>query len=504
MCLCVSPPLDTNLCPSLSSESAIASATASVMIYDDVNKKWLPSGSSSGLSRVHIYFNSSNNAFRVVGRKMQDHEVVINCSILKGLKYNQATPTFHQWRHNCQVYGLNFSSKEEADGFAEAMIKVLETLTSSATLANLNTMTNGSGVGTNVSNIAGNKVPPNSQVVYGHIGPSPNEYQEINYEVSSTLKRNPSNANGCWPSSGVNDVNDGWKQQPGQVNSSQVPQMVPSQQPPPQQQQPLSQQLQQQHYQMQENHMNHINHSIGQMTMGQPPSHIGPVGNMVQPGMPSIMSQGVPNQYQIGHHRSPSGQPNNQQQPPPQQAPQSMMHNQMSQGPMAPTGPPPPPPPPPPPSMNAPNPPPLPSGPLTSNSNSRPTGPMTNNNNNNSINNNNNNTSVNSGPPAMSNFAAALANAKLKKTPGKDDKDGDTISNNSTSSNNRMSGGGGAPHGGIAASMMDEMAKTLARRRAQAEGNDSEAKNWSKSNINGTSPSKDSSDSARYVKKFFK
>ena len=53
-------------------------------------------------------------------------QVVINCAILKGLKYNQATPTFHQWRDNKQVYGLNFSSKDDADVFATAMIRALE------------------------------------------------------------------------------------------------------------------------------------------------------------------------------------------------------------------------------------------------------------------------------------------------------------------------------------------------------------------------------------------
>ncbi|KAK7864969.1 hypothetical protein R5R35_004949 [Gryllus longicercus] len=109
-------------------EQSIASARASVMIYDDVNKKWVPSGSSSGLSKVHIYQHQVNNTFRVVGRKLQDHEVVINCAILKGLKYNQATATFHQWRDNKQVYGLNFSSKEDADAFARAMLHALDTL----------------------------------------------------------------------------------------------------------------------------------------------------------------------------------------------------------------------------------------------------------------------------------------------------------------------------------------------------------------------------------------
>ncbi|PSN32311.1 Protein enabled [Blattella germanica] len=115
------------------SEQSIASARASVMVYDDVNKKWIPSGTSSGLSKVHIYQHQVNNTFRVVGRKLQDHEVVINCAILKGLKYNQATATFHQWRDNKQVYGLNFSSKEDADSFARAMFHALDMLSNAIT-----------------------------------------------------------------------------------------------------------------------------------------------------------------------------------------------------------------------------------------------------------------------------------------------------------------------------------------------------------------------------------
>ena len=53
-------------------------------------------------------------------------QVVINCAILKGLKYNQATPTFHQWRDQRQVYGLNFSSKDDAEVFAAAMLEALK------------------------------------------------------------------------------------------------------------------------------------------------------------------------------------------------------------------------------------------------------------------------------------------------------------------------------------------------------------------------------------------
>ncbi|XP_072895783.1 ena/VASP-like protein isoform X3 [Hemitrygon akajei] len=111
------------------SEQSICQARASVMVYDDSSKKWIPAKpGQQGFSRVNIYHNTSNNTFRVVGMKLQDQQVVINYSIVKGLKYNQATPTFHQWRDARQVYGLNFASKEEATAFSNAMAYALNVL----------------------------------------------------------------------------------------------------------------------------------------------------------------------------------------------------------------------------------------------------------------------------------------------------------------------------------------------------------------------------------------
>ena len=60
-------------------------------------------------------------------------QVVINCALAKGLKYNEATPTFHQWRDQRQVYGLNFPSKEDAQTFGQAVSAALENLRSGAT-----------------------------------------------------------------------------------------------------------------------------------------------------------------------------------------------------------------------------------------------------------------------------------------------------------------------------------------------------------------------------------
>ncbi len=44
------------------------------------------------------------------------------------MKYNAATPTFHQWRDQRQVYGLNFHSKDDAAEFKDAIDQALETL----------------------------------------------------------------------------------------------------------------------------------------------------------------------------------------------------------------------------------------------------------------------------------------------------------------------------------------------------------------------------------------
>uniref|UniRef100_A0A3P9JXQ2 Ena/VASP-like protein n=1 Tax=Oryzias latipes TaxID=8090 RepID=A0A3P9JXQ2_ORYLA len=110
-------------------EQSICQARASVMVYDDTSKKWVPiKPGQQGFSRINIYHNTANNTFRVVGVKLQDQQVVINYSIVKGLKYNQATPTFHQWRDARQVYGLNFASKEEATTFSNAMLFALNVL----------------------------------------------------------------------------------------------------------------------------------------------------------------------------------------------------------------------------------------------------------------------------------------------------------------------------------------------------------------------------------------
>lgn len=59
------------------SETVICSSRATVMLYDDSNKRWLPAGTGpQAFSRVQIYHNPTANSFRVVGRKMQPDQQV--------------------------------------------------------------------------------------------------------------------------------------------------------------------------------------------------------------------------------------------------------------------------------------------------------------------------------------------------------------------------------------------------------------------------------------------
>ena len=118
-------------------EQALISIKATVMLFEEGTKKWVPAGppSPDGTSqtivpaRVQIFLNPAAGSYRIVGRRgAPDHSVVLNCPVLRSLKYNQATPTFHQWRDQKQVYGLYFGSAADAEAFASTMRHCLDAL----------------------------------------------------------------------------------------------------------------------------------------------------------------------------------------------------------------------------------------------------------------------------------------------------------------------------------------------------------------------------------------
>lgn len=73
----VSPPQRRFSPPPRASESVICTTRATVMLYDDANKKWVPAGTGPQVfSRIQIYHSPANQTFRVVGRKMQPDQQV--------------------------------------------------------------------------------------------------------------------------------------------------------------------------------------------------------------------------------------------------------------------------------------------------------------------------------------------------------------------------------------------------------------------------------------------
>lgn len=102
---------------SVDSEQALTSTVASLMHYDNANKRW----NDLGQSTLQIYQNSSDNTFRVVGSSRHTGQVTLDAPLALHLKYSRATEIFIQWRDpdSRQVYGLSFASKDAADGFQQ-------------------------------------------------------------------------------------------------------------------------------------------------------------------------------------------------------------------------------------------------------------------------------------------------------------------------------------------------------------------------------------------------
>lgn len=123
--------IDFRLFPlSFRAETLITGTTASVLKYDNVNRAWAAAG--PGPSRVEIYRNPTTNVYRVVARHVRDSAVTINTLLYPMLEYRRATDTFHQWQDSSCVYGLNFTSKDDANIFGTAMEKSVQSVTAAA------------------------------------------------------------------------------------------------------------------------------------------------------------------------------------------------------------------------------------------------------------------------------------------------------------------------------------------------------------------------------------
>ncbi|XP_055356265.1 vasodilator-stimulated phosphoprotein-like [Paramacrobiotus metropolitanus] len=110
-------------------EKVLATTHATVMAYDDAVRRWLPAGSAcpNATAKVQIYQHKLNYTFRLFGRRLWDHAVVLlDDDMGDKLEYTQTTPTFHQWRSSANRNALQFANKDDAEAFAKAITRAVE------------------------------------------------------------------------------------------------------------------------------------------------------------------------------------------------------------------------------------------------------------------------------------------------------------------------------------------------------------------------------------------
>ncbi len=51
------------------------SAQAAVLLYQNEDKKWVPTGPSNGAAKISLYKNDANMTYRIVARNIANREV---------------------------------------------------------------------------------------------------------------------------------------------------------------------------------------------------------------------------------------------------------------------------------------------------------------------------------------------------------------------------------------------------------------------------------------------
>ncbi|CAG5108684.1 Oidioi.mRNA.OKI2018_I69.chr1.g3908.t1.cds [Oikopleura dioica] len=100
--------------------SEIVKVVANVNLYDRDKQQWIVMDSCRE-NNVFIFLNAEKQEYRIVGRNSSTCEITVDYVIEENLLYNEATPKFHQWKANEEIYGLHFKSEKYAKDFAQKL-----------------------------------------------------------------------------------------------------------------------------------------------------------------------------------------------------------------------------------------------------------------------------------------------------------------------------------------------------------------------------------------------
>uniref|UniRef100_S4RY47 Sprouty related EVH1 domain containing 2b n=1 Tax=Petromyzon marinus TaxID=7757 RepID=S4RY47_PETMA len=133
------------------SENYIVRVRAVVMTRDDSTGGWVPLA-GGGISRVGIYKvlhheETGRNEFLILGERLKDKLVVLECVLKKDVVYNKVTPIFHHWKIDEQKFGLTFQSPADARAFDRGVRKAIEDLSEAGSTTSSSTLQNESEVG---------------------------------------------------------------------------------------------------------------------------------------------------------------------------------------------------------------------------------------------------------------------------------------------------------------------------------------------------------------------
>jgi hypothetical protein len=110
-------------------EKVLCSIRAVVYIFDGETGGWAAGPVGDGLSRVEVLENEAERTYRVLGKGMDDAEVLcIDSPLIKETQFARASETFVQWNDPQAVYGINISSVEESDTICTCIDGILKKL----------------------------------------------------------------------------------------------------------------------------------------------------------------------------------------------------------------------------------------------------------------------------------------------------------------------------------------------------------------------------------------